>query len=184
MLTHFFYAHKSGVKRAHFVDNTDMLSSTIQGSVGDLARLKNNMACSSSSASPTKSEDTVATKLMHAVTKFRAVTKQLENSKSHMTSVGHQLCARSDPHLKERGAEVLRSAEVALHQLEGQLQVAGASRSEQGCDTLDASILAHIATCECHVGGWKESQKAMDGGARMSNGDFALSKTSFECLGE
>ena len=48
--------------------------------LGDLACLKSSMACSSSNASPFKSEDTVATKLMHAVTKFRAVTKQLENA--------------------------------------------------------------------------------------------------------
>ena len=51
MLTHCFYVHKSGVKRAQFVDNTDKFNSTIQGNVGGLARFKTNMACSSSSAS-------------------------------------------------------------------------------------------------------------------------------------
>ena len=44
-----FYVRKSGVKRAHFVDNADKLSSTIRGNVGDLARFK--------------SEDAVATNL-------------------------------------------------------------------------------------------------------------------------
>ena len=127
--------------------------------MGDLARFKTNMACSSSSAPPTKSEDAVATKLMHAVTKFRAVTKQLENLKSHMTSVGHHLCARSDPYPKERGAEVLRYAEVVLRQLEANYKLLAQAEVNEGCDTLDASILAHIATYECHVEGWKESQK-------------------------
>ena len=34
------------------------------------------------------------------------------------TTVGHQLYARSDPYLKERGAKARRSAEVVSHQLE------------------------------------------------------------------
>ena len=79
---------------------------------------------------------------MRAVPKFRAFTKQLENSKSHMTSVGHQLCARSDPYLKERGAEVLRSAEFVLHQLEANYKLLAQAEVNEGCDTWDASTLA------------------------------------------
>ena len=72
--------------------------------------------------------------------------------------MGHQLCVRSDPYLKERGAEVLRSAEVVLHQLEANYKLLAQAEVNESCDTLDASILAHIATCESHVGSWKESQ--------------------------
>ena len=110
----------------------------------------------------------------------RAVTKQLENAKSHMTSVGHQLYVRSDPYLKKREAEVLRSAEVVPASVGGQLQVARASRSERKLRHTGCQHSCHIATCECHVGSWKERvSEVMDGDARLSNADFAIITSSF-----